>query len=247
MTMQFIISFFGMFVGLRTVDFLISSQLIVSLSQQQIRVVFVLIYLIFEIFVKPPLILNLALDFFLLILPATAFLVQERLRRIDFEKNLVNYLDVVLISLQMGRSFRESVSDLAVSQKGAGRFYLHELYSLLQFSNNDRLPIKNAVFDEVLREFLEINKSQQRVFEQVRAFRRKISTLRAFRQKSGRVTVQVRAQSSILSALYLCLILYTLLEHDMSSIKKTLAVSIGLYVFGTFISLRIPRRFKWKT
>ncbi len=242
----FVYSFFGLLIGFRTIDFLRTHQIYESRFQLRLNLLIVIFVFASEKVFSGHLSLQIVVLMLLWFLPAIALAAQERRRRFDFEKNILSYLDSILISLQVGRSFREAVSDLVASQVGPGRFYLHELNSLLQFSNNERAKSKSTLFEEVLHEFLSFNRSSHRVYDQVKALRRKIGTCQAFQKKSGQVTLQVRAQSLILVILFLALFFYTLLSFDFHKTQKILAVAAVMFIVGTWANFKIPRRFKWK-
>lgn len=243
----FVFSFLGLMIGFRMIDFLIHHQIYERQYQKLFSVVLVVIVFLVGNVLKGSAGLSLLVLAVAWFLPAVALLIQEIVRRSDFERNILPYLDSILISLQMGRSFREALSELCRGQSGPGQFYLQELNSLLQFSNFERKKSKSALFEEVLIEFLALNRSSHKVYDQVKALRRKISTRQNFQKKAKQVTAQVRAQALILLFLYIALFAYTLCTHSFYKTQKILFVSMALFILGAWINYRVPRGFKWKT
>jgi Flp pilus assembly protein TadB len=188
----------------------------------------------------------LALFVILFLVPLMFFHLQELKRKTDFENNIVSFLDSIVIRLRSGHSLKDSVQELGQVYRGPSRFYFQEIASLLNFSSLPRKGSKDDLFEETLRELVDIHKTTHKSVDKIKAFRRKIKTEQDFRRKSRQVTVQVRAQSAILGILFLGLLTYSIASYDFVVIQKMVFVSTGLFVLGLFLNLKIAKRFRWK-
>jgi Flp pilus assembly protein TadB len=245
MLLNLFFSIFGLIIGLRTTEQLIEYRLVAIAQRQTLHILVLLVSLVLGALLRKYPTTHWLVLLAVFLLPGVLFQLQELRRKVDFERNILSFLDSLIVRLRAGQSLKVSVQELGQNFKGPSRFYFQEIGSLLSFSAAERKPSKDRLFDETARELIDVHKTTHRSVEKLKAFRRKVKTEQEFRQKSRQMTLQVKAQSFILSLLFVTLVLYTMFSYDFIEIQKVLCVSLGLFGFGLVVSFRVLGRFKW--
>jgi Flp pilus assembly protein TadB len=245
MLLSLFFSLFGLIIVFRMSELLIHHHFVPSTQRKNLLLIAFVGEIALEVTLKTLPIAHWIVLFALFLTPGMLFQLQEMRRRDDFERKIVSFLDSLVVRLRSGQSLKESVQELGRNCSGPSRFYFQEISSLLHFSAVDRKNSKDRLFEETLGELLDVHKTTHRSVEKLKAFRRKIKTEQEFRQKSRQVTLQVKAQASVLGILFTALVFYTLHTYALVDVQKVLCISVGLFVFGVFVCFQILRRFKW--
>lgn len=182
-------------------------------------------------------ILLISLKFFPYIL---RFLLFRRLRA-----TLIPVLDCVILGLQTGKSFRSSLHAAIEIQSGWIHHQLMELYETMRLSKNVIAP-KSALLKDFQTELIEIDRSQVRCVEQVRALRRHLKMQEDFRRRSGQVTQQIKIQAIIVTALYLGLLSFVILQFGFLRHQFLIFLSLTIFILGLFWIFLTGRSLKWK-
>lgn len=246
MLITFFLSLFGLLTAARTVQFLISNQIISKVQQKVSLVASIFIYFIMQICMREHDIVLWMITCCVFSAPFLIFQGQEYQRRQNFQKNIINYLDSLIIRIRSGVSLKQAIQELGKLQKGSSRFYFNEIASAMEFRLETGHSIKDPLFLEVLLELQQVCCNSYKSVERLRGFRRKIKMRQDFRQKSRQAALQVRAQASILILIYLALLVFVLSSNDFPSVRRTIFVSLCLFIFGLLVSYRVSRGFKWK-
>lgn len=182
-------------------------------------------------------ILLITLKFFPTIL---RFFLLKRLR-----SALIPLLDCVILGLQTGKSFRLSLHTAIENQTGWVRLQLMELFESLSMSENV-IAMKSALLKDFQQEILEIDRSQTRCVEQVRALRREYKMQEDFRRRSGQVTQQIKMQAIIVTALYLALLSFVIMQFGFKDHRFLILMSFIIFSAGLIWIFLAGRRMKWK-
>ena len=118
---------------------------------------------------------------------------------------LIPLLDSVILGLQSGKSFRISLHTAIENQSGWRRNQLREIYNSLVTAENV-IAVKSSLLKDLQTELGEIDRSQNRTVDQVKALRRHLKLQENFRRRSGQVTQQIKMQAIIVTALFVALL-----------------------------------------
>jgi hypothetical protein len=158
---------------------------------------------------------------------------------------LIPTLDSVILGLQSGKSFRQSLHGAIENLSGWQRNQLREIYNFIVTSEN-HIAVKTALLKDLQQELSEIDRSQNRCVEQVRALRRHLKLQENFRRRSGQVTQQIKMQAIIVTALYFALLLFVFVQFGFMNHRFLIISSLFMFVSGLFIIFSVGRRMKWK-
>ena len=158
--------------------------------------------------------------------------------------SLIPLLDHVVLGLQSGKSFRSSLMSAIELQNGWVRNQLRDLYSSMVMSET-HVVLKSALLKDFREEMCEIDRSQNRLTDQVRALRQ-LKLQQDFRRRSGQVTQQIKMQAIIVTALYLGLLGFVILQFGWREHMKLIMSSSVLFFLGLIIIFQVGRRMTWK-
>lgn len=166
-------------------------------------------------------------------------------RRNCFNKTLISNIDLILLQMISGKSFRESLL-IFLGQKDSSNHIFSEICAQI-YSNQVRGLIttsKNAT--RIFEEFIKIDQSTHKRIEKLKSLRHSIKIDEKFRQKSRTAQMQARAQSLVLSVLYLLALIYFFINYNFKSNFQLLLLSIALFLLGTIWIWKLGRSLKWK-
>src|SRR5438445_1507331 len=128
---------------------------------------------------------------------------------------LIPLLDSVILGLQSGKSFRISLHTAIENQSGWRRNQLREIYNSLVTAENV-IAVKSSLLKDLQTELGEIDRSQNRTVDQVKALRRHLKLQENFRRRSGQVTQQIKMQAIIVTALFVALLSFVIVQFGFS-------------------------------
>ncbi|MFS4458829.1 hypothetical protein [Bdellovibrio sp. HCB2-146] len=182
-------------------------------------------------------ILLISLKFFPTIL---RFFLLRRLR-----SALIPLLDGIILGVQAGKSFRSALHSSIELQRGWVRNQLRELQSLLLSSEQEH-ALKSALLKDFMAELVEIDRSQSRCADQLRALRGHLKIQEDFRRRSGQLTQQIKMQAIIVTLLFLGLLSFVIAQFGWHAHQKLIMGSVILFLAGLFWIFNAGRRMKWK-
>lgn len=165
------------------------------------------------------------------------------LRRL--EGDLLPLFDHVILALQTGKSFRQGMLSAIECRQGWIRNQLRDLFNSVIYGD-DAIVMKSALLKDLQMELLEIDRSNNRVVEQVRSLRRQLKMREDFRRRSGQVTQQIKMQAIIVTVLYLGLLAFVIAQFGGREHANLLLFSNGIFFCGLITVFQIGRRMKWK-
>ncbi|MGZ3774903.1 MAG: hypothetical protein ACXVCY_01080 [Pseudobdellovibrionaceae bacterium] len=182
-------------------------------------------------------ILLITLKFFPIFL---RFFLLKRLR-----SSLIPFLDSVILGLQTGKSFRLSLIAATETQSGWVHHQVKEVVESLQMSENVT-AMKTALLKDFQKELTEIDRSQTRCVDQVKALRRELKMHEDFRRRSGQVTQQIKMQAIIVTALYIALLAFVITQFGFNEHRHLILMSFLIFLAGLLWIFSVGRRMKWK-
>lgn len=165
------------------------------------------------------------------------------LRRLSV--TLIPLLDSLILGLQSGKSFRVSLHFAIESQSGWKRNQLREIYNFITTSDAS-YDTKSALLKDFREELAEIDRSQNRIVDQVKALRRHLKLQENFRRRSGQVTQQIKMQAIIVTALFCALLSFVFVQFGFAENSRLIFSSVLIFILGLFWIFNVGRRMKWK-
>ena len=159
--------------------------------------------------------------------------------------SLIPLLDSVILGLQSGKSFRLSLQSAVDMQSGWVRLQLMELFESIYVAKNV-IAMKSPLLKDFQAELAEIDRSQVRCVEQVRALRRHLKMQEDFRRRSGQVTQQIKMQAIIVTVLFCGLLSFVILQFGFKQNQTLILTSALVFISGLIGIFLMGRRLKWK-
>lgn len=158
---------------------------------------------------------------------------------------LIPMFDSVILGLQSGKSFRFSLHAAIENQNGWMRNQLREIYNSI-ITSEAHIVTKSALLKDLQQELMEVDRSQNRCIDQVKALRRQLKVQENFRRRSGQVTQQIKMQAIIVTALYFALLGFVFVQFGFKEHQYLILSSAFLFISGLVIIFSVGRRMKWR-
>lgn len=158
---------------------------------------------------------------------------------------LIPFFDHVILALQAGKSFRQAMNSAIDAQAGWQRNQLRDLYNSITTSEV-QIVLRSALLKALQAELVEIDRSQNRCVDQVKALRRQLKLVEDFRRRSGQATEQMKMQAIIVTALYVGLLFFVIKQFGFKNHLPLISFSLFIFVAGLLWIFLIGRRMKWK-
>jgi Flp pilus assembly protein TadB len=178
----------------------------------------------------------------LLALPS---LFMYRLRR-RIQSEFPVFLDKIILEMKCGHSFRGALDrHLGPSDE----FWQQWLRSMIETRVLlQQIGVENDTWwTPYLRELKAAEQNPHLALTHLENFREKLCVLSEFRRKSGQAMLQARIQMLVMAVLYLALLAITAMRAPIQSHRRTLFMSLCLFVTGQIVFWWAGRKRTWKT
>ena len=170
-------------------------------------------------------------------------LVKRRSRA--FRRALFEVLTLISLKMKAGRSFRQSLAEVTNESDAKLRTKLSEIASDVVFSQQTSDDVDPFVA-EVIEELIQIDKSPHAATRRLGVFRDKLRIEDDFRRRSGQVLARTRAQSLVMSGLYLAILIFMSCKFGFRANLNAIGLSILLFMFGALWIWLGGRSLRWK-
>ncbi len=172
------------------------------------------------------------------------FIIQNELKkRFDFQ--LVFFLDLMILNLQMGTSFRSSFKkSIPKNSKIMEKIFKKILDSLI-----NEIPPKNFAllhFFAFYEQMYRADHTKSKVIDRLKSIRGHFFLLQKLKLKSSQIQKQVGLQSLILSLLYFGLIGFVIFYFGFWNNQNIIMISLLLYGMGLGGSFYLGLKKAWK-
>jgi len=267
MLFTLIISIFGFAVGIRISESLVGQNLFNQLEMTKIGTAYFAL-VIFLTLLLPKSHLSAWFAIFaplLLMIVFISLLVKNRSHA--FRVALSESLTLIALKMKAGRSFRQSFSEVAAESNPILRAKLSEIGSLVVFSQQNRdearsdstkssdqvlksigvadVKVNNFVL-EVIEELKRIDRQPHAASRRLNVFRDRLRIEDDFRRRSGQVLARIRAQSMIMTGIYVAMAIFIASKFGWRSNIRIFMVSTILFALGSLWIWRGGRNIKWK-
>ncbi|CAN5605163.1 hypothetical protein BH10BDE1_BH10BDE1_21030 [soil metagenome] len=179
-----------------------------------------------------------------------AFLLAKRRDRAVAE-SIDDVLSRLMMRMKEGRSLAVALEIVAAESSRSIRPRWIEIARSVSFSPQETAPsmpkveLKSLRLIEIAREFQRIDRLSRSQLIEIERWRLRVRTERIFRRRSVQAMAQVRAQSIILTAIYVLLATFSIIAFGSSAVRGSLQLSLPMFLLGLFLIWRSGRRVKW--
>lgn len=171
-------------------------------------------------------------------------LVHERERA--FREGIGELLTLIALKMKTGRSFRQSFGETIEQYQPHARTKLAEIFSSVVFSQQNRVRTERPYIEELIDEMIRIDRNPHLSLKRLSIFRESKRIESDFRRKSGQALSTVRAQSLIMSVLFLAVLLFVASQFGWRQNASLFILSMTAFVAGSVWIWRGGRKLKWK-
>ncbi len=179
----------------------------------------------------------------LVLLPVLKILMKH-LRKKQIPIKSLAFLDLILLNMKAGQSLRKSFAMVMETEKS---WYANFQMSLLKnLEAGQSVETESEWFNLWAQEIVQIEKSRNKVIEQLEILRRYNRQELHFKKKMQNASAGPRAQVFVMSLLFVGLNLLAFRHLDLHQIKILFPVAWFLYFLGIAAVIFVMRSFKWK-
>lgn len=172
-------------------------------------------------------------------------IVIQKRRKNDFQRESLAVLDKIISSVKSGRSFRDTLKSFH-DHHLIHSYYFNEIFQAIFLDQSPEQISSDTLVQRFYFELRQIAVNQHRMTDRLIALRRTLKTETWFRQKTSQALLQTRAQSIIMTILYVALSFFVFLGGQLKGNFDILLTSTTLYFAGSLWIWRMGRNYKWK-
>ncbi len=163
-----------------------------------------------------------------------------------FERRFSDFMTKLILKMQMGSSFRQSLGELSRQSDAFTQQILNKIVDVVTFSQHFDENHSSEFLVEVISEFKRIDQESHTALKHLRAFHRKLKKQDEFRRKSGQVTRQIRVQSAMLAVLYLATLIFVGFQFDLRRNLWIVTTSALVFIAGLVWVALGGRKREWR-
>ncbi|MBE8162633.1 MAG: hypothetical protein HAW63_01430 [Bdellovibrionaceae bacterium] len=167
-------------------------------------------------------------------------------KRKQFYIILLSFLDILILKIQLGESFRAGVIYATNRFEGYVRGQLeHLLQYIILMHQPSRASYPKYILD-FIKELQFAEKSPHRALETLKHYQESLKFTNNLKKKYMDVTYQVYAQTIIMALLFISLLLYTIFNYHFFEHLILILSSVALFFTGILLVLIYGKKWKWK-
>lgn len=165
----------------------------------------------------------------------------------NFKKQLLLFLNTLILKMHIGFGFRSAMEQSIPKNEDVFALQIKKIINSVVFSQQ-KVEFKGSSGVLELYENLKYADKHPEVARSIiKNYKNKLTMIQNFRRKSLQVTLNIRLQVMILSALYLGMFLFSSYQFGWSGNERLFLSSFCLFSIGLLVSHFLFRRWKWKT
>ena len=162
-------------------------------------------------------------------------------RSAQFKERFIETLTLIILKMKSGKAFQLSMIETVNESDPRDRMKLGEIASVVAFSQQKVEVTSDPFIREVILELVKVDRTPHSAIQRLSVFRDRLDLESDFRHKSGQALAQVRAQSLVMSGLYIAVFILVVTRFGWKKKRKpTLRIKLP---FFERISLALVR---WK-
>lgn len=183
-------------------------------------------------------------------LPLSTFMIalfaMVRSRMKTFKAAIREVLTLVSLKMKGGRSFRQSFTEVSAESDPRLRAKLTEIHGAVVFSQQSADLKTDLFISELIEELIRIDQQPHLAARRLNVYRDRLRIESDFRRKSGQVLARIRAQSLIMTGLFVAMTVFVALKFGFERNLRFLVASTVFFLAGAVWIWRGGRKIKWK-
>lgn len=232
--------------GLRIATSMIDQNLVSKSEMTKIGTLYFVSVSLVILFLPHSLFVLIAASFTSLCLLITALISLVHFRAKTFRDQFIGVLSLILLKMKSGKAFRQSLLETVEESAPTTRLKLAEIVNVVSFSQQNKTRVFDFFLAEVIDELNQVDQTPHSAIQRLTVFRDRLQIENDFRHKSGQAMAQSRAQSLIMSILYVILLSFVIRQFGFRGNERTIVYSGTLFVIGSIWIWSGGKGFKWK-
>lgn len=246
MLFAFSVSVFGFVVAVRTANDFIDQNLFSKNEMTKIGTLYlVLVFFLIMIGGSSRFSFWIAVFLPLMILVFALNLVLKRRARV-FRTKMKEVLSLIILKMKSGKSFRQALHEVIDESEFSIRVKLEEISNVVSFSQQQTRSIRDQFISDYVNELKFADHNPHLAMKRLCVFRDKLRVEDDFRHRSGQVLSRIRAQSLILSVLYIAIMTFVVFKFGAKENAKAISISMVFFLLGSLWIWIGGRKMKWK-
>ena len=168
------------------------------------------------------------------------------LRAKAFRDQFSSVLSLILLKMKSGKAFRQSLLETVDESSPSTRRKLAEIANVVSFSQQNKTRAFDFFLTEVLNELMQVDHTPHSAIQRLTVFRDRLQIENDFRHKSRQAMAQSRAQSVIMTLLYIALLIFVVRSFGYRGNEKIIGCSAFFFSVGSIWIWSGGKGFKWK-
>jgi hypothetical protein len=163
-----------------------------------------------------------------------------------FRTRFIEVVAMIILKMKSGRSFRQSLIEATAESDPLMRAKLSEISSVVAFSQQRSRSSSDHFIIEVINEFAAADHQPHSAMKRLCVFRDKLKIEENFRRRSGQMLARTRAQSLVMSGLYLAVLIFMICKFGWKSNSDLMIASFAFFSAGAAWIWISGRKMRWK-
>ena len=245
MLISFFISLLGFMFAIRISKSLVSRQLFTQIELTKIGTSVFVGEFALAMFMRHSFFAVWCAVFLPIAIAAVALAVRISSRSREFKSDCASMLTIVLLKMKSGRSFRHSLAEVVSESDTHSRVKLSEIASSVAFSQQRKGESSDSFVRELVQELTVVDQQPHMAMRRLETFRDKLRTEDDFRRRSGQVLARIRAQSIVMSGLYIAVFAFMIAKFGWGANARLFIGSLFLFSAGALWLWFGGRKLKW--
>lgn len=183
-------------------------------------------------------------------LPLIAFVVGIEIARLcrtrAFHKAFSGSLNLTLLKMKSGKSFRQSFAEVINEMTPTHAQRLREIFDIVVFTQQDKEVLRSDFLALIVRELRFADQNPHAAIKRLQTLRMRIKIAEDFRRRSGQALKQVRAQSFLMSGLFLAVVIFVVINFGFHRNQNLILIAFALFAVGLIWIHHGGKKLKWK-
>ncbi len=167
-------------------------------------------------------------------------------RRRAVYKAFSESLNLTLLKMKSGKSFRQSFTEVINEMHATHAQRMREIFDIVVFTQQDKAVLHDHFLTMIVRELRFADQNPHSAITRLQTLRQRIKIEENFRRRSGQALKQVRAQSILMSGLFLAVICFVVSNFGFTRHQHLILISLTLFSCGLFWIHSGGKKLKWK-
>lgn len=163
-----------------------------------------------------------------------------------FHRAFSDSLNLTLLKMKSGKSLRQSFTEVMSELPSTDAQRLREIFDIVVFTQQDKAVLQSNFVSMIVRELRVADQNPHSAIKRLQTLRMRIKIEEDFRRRSGQALKQVRAQSILMTGLFLAVVCFVIASFGFARHQHLILIAFTLFSIGLFWIHQGGRKLKWK-